>query len=120
MMRTRRVFAACGLLDQLKNHFGRDVADRQQILLSLNVSHFVLEVASPQGRYQCPLYLNPTHARNVPQSWYTRNSSSHRSGSGTGRGLTKCWLLDTDSYNRTAREQLFGEPVEIRAAATTA
>ncbi|MGH7578167.1 MAG: hypothetical protein ACREM1_24000, partial [Longimicrobiales bacterium] len=34
--------------------------------------------------------------------------------------FTKSWLLDTDSYNRTPRERVFGEPVEIRAAATAA
>lgn len=32
----------------------------------------------------------------------------------------RAWQLDTDSYNRTPREQVFGEPVEIRAAATAA
>lgn len=67
-----------------------------------------------------PAYLNPTLRRNVPQSWYTRNSSSHRQHLVWPRPVPEPLLLDTDSYNRTAREQLFGEPVEIRAAATAA
>lgn len=34
--------------------------------------------------------------------------------------FTKRWLLDTNAYNRTPRERVFGEPVGITPAASAA